>query len=61
MDGAVYRILPTIRTGQGSHPQNMRFVKAGHGVDDGHSECVLGERAGFIHAQHIDACRFIYR
>ncbi len=59
-DGRVHGILPAIRTGQGGQSQNVRFVKAGHGVDGGHLQFVARQRACLIRAQHVDACRFIH-
>ena len=57
----IYRILPAVRTRQGSHSQDVRFVEAGHGMNGGYRQFVLRQRAGLIRAQHVDACRFIHR
>ena len=59
-DGAIHRILPAVRTRQGSDSQDMRFVEASHGMNRGYRQCVLRQRAGFIGAQHVDAGRFIH-
>ena len=59
-DGRIYRILPAVRTRQGSQSQHVRLVEAGHGMDGGYRQFVLRQRAGLIRAQHVDACRFIH-
>ena len=59
-DGRIYRILPAVRTRQGSQSQDVRLVEAGHGMDGGHRQLVLRQRAGLIRAQHVDAGRFIH-
>ena len=59
-DGRIHRILPAVRTRQGSQSQDVRFVEAGHGVDGGYRQFVLRQRAGLIRAQHVDAGRFIH-
>ena len=59
-NGRVYGILPAIRTGEGGHSQNVRFVKAGHGVYGGHLQFVARQRARLVRAQHVDAGRFIH-
>ncbi len=59
-NGRVHGILPAIRAGEGGDSQNVRFVKAGHRVYGGHLQLVARQRAGFIRAQHLDACRFIH-
>ena len=58
-DGGVNRILPAVRTGQGSPSQNMRLIEAGHGMNGGYGQLVLRQRAGLVRAQHVDACRFV--
>ena len=50
-NGGIHRILPAVRTRQGSQPQNVRFVEAGHGMNGGYLQLVLRQRAGFIRAQ----------
>ncbi len=59
-NGRVHGILPAIRAGEGGHSQNVCFVKAGHGVYGGHLQLVTRERAGFIRAEDLNACRFIH-
>ena len=59
-NGRVHGILPAIRTGESGDSQNVRFIEAGHRVNGGHLELVLGQCAGFIRAQYLDARRFIH-
>ena len=59
-DGRIDRILPAVRTRQGSQSQHVRLVEAGHGMDGGYRQLVLRQRAGLIRAQHVDTGRFIH-
>jgi hypothetical protein len=59
-NGCVYWILPAIRAGEGSQPQNVRSIEAGHRVYGGHLQLVERQRAGFVRAQDLDAGRFIH-
>ena len=59
-NGAVDRVLAAIRAGQRRQRQNMRFVKAGHGMNARHRQRVLGQRAGLVGAQDIRRSRFIH-
>ncbi len=54
------RMASPVRTREGSDSQHVRFVKAGHGIDGGYRQFVLGERTGLIRAEYLDARRFIY-
>ena len=59
-NGRVHGILPAIRTGESGDSQKVGFIEAGHGMNGGHLQLVLGQRAGFIRAQYLDARRFIH-
>lgn len=51
---------PTMQTGESGDSQNVCFIKPVERMDGRHLQLILGQRAGLIHAQDLNAGRFVH-